>query len=176
MDEPAAQGPPDAILVASIGLLVALGVTMVFSASSAYAVALHHDAAFFLKRQLAWLVAALAAALMAYRVDYRSLRKIAPFFLGASVVALILVFVPHVGVYVGGARRWIGFGALSFEPSEFAKLALVLYLAVLGLLLLQPDLGHPHRHRARRQIARQHPTPRKDDGCGHGNQSLRPQR
>ena len=129
MDETAAKGPPDAILVAAIGLLVALGVTMVFSASSAYAVALHQDAAFFLKRQLAWLAAALVAALLAYRIDYRQLRKVAPIFLGACVLSLLLVFVPHVGVYVGGARRWIGLGPFSFEPSEFAKLALVLYLA-----------------------------------------------
>jgi cell division protein FtsW len=129
VDETAAKGPPDAILVAAIGLLVALGVTMVFSASSAYAVALHQDAAFFLKRQLAWLAAALVAALLAYRIDYHQLRKVAPLFLGACVLSLLLVFVPHVGVYVGGARRWIGLGPFSFEPSEFAKLALVLYLA-----------------------------------------------
>jgi cell division protein FtsW len=129
MDEGASKAPPDAILVAAIALLVALGVTMVFSASSAYAVALHHDAAFFLKRQLAWLVVALGAALLAYRVDYRILRKVAPFFLTFCVVSLLMVFVPHVGVYVGGAHRWIGVGPVSFEPSEFAKLALVLYLA-----------------------------------------------
>ncbi len=129
MDESAAKGPPDTILVAAVGLLVALGVTMVFSASSAYAVALHQDAAFFLKRQLAWLVAGLGVALLAYRVDYRRLRGLAPLFLGLCIVSLLLVFVPHVGVYVGGAHRWIGLGPLSFEPSEFAKLALVLYLA-----------------------------------------------
>ena len=74
---------------------------MVFCASSANAVALHHDATFFLKRQLVWLIVALGAALLAYRVDYRQLRKAAPVFLGLCVAALLLVFVPHVGVYVG---------------------------------------------------------------------------
>ncbi|HMD02364.1 MAG TPA: putative lipid II flippase FtsW [Candidatus Baltobacteraceae bacterium] len=123
------KAAPDAVLVGAVATLVALGLVMVFSASSAYAVALHHDAGYFLKRQLAWLAVALAAAAVAYRVDYHRLRAFAPLLLALCVLSLTLVLVPHVGIYVGGARRWLGAGPFSFEPSEFTKLALVLYLA-----------------------------------------------
>ena len=123
------RAAPDTVLVAAIATLVAIGLGMILSASSAYAVALQHDAAYFLKRQLLWLLVALAIAYAAYRVDYRKLRKIAPWVAGASIASLVLVLVPHVGMIAGGARRWLGAGPLQFEPSEFAKLALVLYLA-----------------------------------------------
>jgi len=119
----------DAVVVATVATLVAIGLIMIFSASSAFAVALHHDAAYFLKRQLAWLVVAALAAYAAYRIDYRKLRAIAPWALGANLIALALVLVPHVGRLAGGASRWIGAGPFQFEPSECAKLTLVLYLA-----------------------------------------------
>jgi cell division protein FtsW len=129
MAERASRPAPDAVIVATVATLVAIGLVMVFSASSAYAVALHHDALYFLKRQIAWLAVAAALAFVAYRIDYRKLRAVAPWALGASVVSLFLVLVPHVGLDAGGARRWLGAGPLAFEPSEFAKLSLVLYLA-----------------------------------------------
>jgi len=119
----------DPVIVATVATLVAFGLVMIFSASSAYAVALHHDALYFLKRQLAWLAFAALMAYLAYRIDYRKLRRVAPLLLLATVAALALVLVPHVGKVAGGASRWIGLGPAQFEPSEFAKLALVLYLA-----------------------------------------------
>jgi cell division protein FtsW len=76
-----------------------------------------------------WLVVAIVCAFIAYRIDYRKLRKLAPFVLFASLGALVLVLVPHVGLVAGGARRWLGAGPFQFEPSEFAKIAIVLYLA-----------------------------------------------
>jgi cell division protein FtsW len=120
---------PDPVIVGTIGTLVAIGLVMIFSASSVIAVALHHDAIYFLKRQIVWLAVATIAAYAAYRVDYRKLRRFAPFALGANVAALVLVLVPHVGTLAGGATRWLGVGPVQFEPSEFAKLSLVLYLA-----------------------------------------------
>ena len=119
----------DAIVVATVATLVAIGLIMIFSSSSAFAVALHHDAAYFLKRQLAWLAFAALASYAAYRIDYRKLRRIAPGALVAALVGLTLVLLPHVGKLAGGASRWLGVGPIQFEPSEFAKLALVLYLA-----------------------------------------------
>jgi cell division protein FtsW len=127
--ERARAGAPDSVLVSTIAALVAIGLVMVFSASSASAVADYHDAAFFLKRQLLWLGIGGAIALLAYRIDYRELRRAAPFLLGASLLSLVLVQIPHVGLIAGGSRRWLGVGRLAFEPSEFAKLALVIYLA-----------------------------------------------
>jgi cell division protein FtsW len=117
------------VLVATVGSLVAIGLVMIFSASSATAYALYHDATYYLKRQFLWLGIAALAALVAYRCDYHVLRRAAPFMLGLSALSLVLVLVPHVGLASGGARRWLGAGPLSFEPSEFAKLALVIYLA-----------------------------------------------
>jgi cell division protein FtsW len=127
--EAARREQPDTVLVAVTAVLVALGLVMVFSASNATAYALHHDAAFFLKRQTMWLGAALLAGFAAYRLDYTLLKRLAPFALGITFVLLIAVLVPHAGLLVNGARRWLGAGPFSFQPSEFAKLSLVIYLA-----------------------------------------------
>lgn len=123
------SGAPDTVLISVVLALTAIGVMMIYSASNAIADAQFHDASYYLKRQLAWLVVAVVCAVAAYRCDYRKLKRIAPFALGATFLALILVFIPHVGFSSGGARRWLGVGALSFQPSEFAKLTLVVYLA-----------------------------------------------
>jgi cell division protein FtsW len=120
---------PDATLIGSVACLVALGLIMVFSASSAEAVATLHDGAYYFKRQLLMLLVALAAAYVAYRVDYRRLRPLAPAGLAISLLLLTLVWIPHVGIQTYGAARWLGVGPFSFQPSEFAKLALILYLA-----------------------------------------------
>jgi len=126
---PPPRAGADAVLVGAIASLVAIGLVMIFSASSAYAVALQHDAGYFLKRQLLWLVVAIALAYAAYRIDYRKLRRVAPYTALLGIVLLSIVRIPHVGTIAGGARRWLAFGPVQFEPSEFAKLALVLYLA-----------------------------------------------
>jgi len=120
---------PDTVIVAVVAILVALGLVMVFSASSVAAYRAHGDGAFYLKRQAIWLGVALCAAFVAYRCDYHLLRRLAPYALAASVVSLLLVFVPHLGLSSGGGRRWLGTSAISFQPSEFAKLSLVFYLA-----------------------------------------------
>ncbi|MBV9973362.1 MAG: FtsW/RodA/SpoVE family cell cycle protein, partial [Candidatus Eremiobacteraeota bacterium] len=121
--------PPDAILISTIAILVGVGLVMIFSASSALAFAVHHDATYFLKRQAIWLAVALALAYAAYRVDYDKLKSISPLIFILSVVSLVAVLIPHVGIVVNTSRRWLGTGALAVQPSEFAKLALVLFLA-----------------------------------------------
>lgn len=123
--------PPDATLFAVVATLVGIGLVMVFSASSATAFAEHGDIAYYVKRQLVWLAVGTVVAFAVYRMDLARIKRAAPFLLVAAIVALLLVFVPHVGIGVNGGRRWIGFSALSFEPSEFAKLALVIYLAAM---------------------------------------------
>jgi cell division protein FtsW len=126
-----AAAPPDAVLFAVVATLVGIGLVMVFSASSATAYAEHGDIAYYLKRQLIWLLVGSIAAFAVYRMDLARLKRAAPYLLVAAFVGLLLVFVPHVGVGVNGGRRWVGFASLSFEPSEFAKLALVVYLAAI---------------------------------------------
>lgn len=121
--------PPDTVLFAAVAVLVAIGLAMIFSASSAQGYADHHDTAYYVKHQAIYLIVGLILAYGAYRIDYRKLKNAAPYVLVLCVMGLIAVLVPHVGVVVNGARRWIGAGFVSLQPSEFAKLGLVIYLA-----------------------------------------------
>jgi len=123
------SSPPDTWLFVAVTCLVAIGLVMIFSASSAQAYADHKDTAYYVKRQAIYLLIGLIGAYGAYRVDYRKLRAFAPYALLLCIVGLLTVFVPHVGQTVAGARRWIGAGSISLQPSEFAKLGLVVYLA-----------------------------------------------
>jgi cell division protein FtsW len=125
----ASRAPPDPWIFATVAGLVAIGLVMVFSASSATAYATYHDTAYFLKRQLVWLAIGGAFAYLAYRIDYTKLKRISPALVGVTVLLLVLTLIPHVGLQTGGARRWLGLSVLSFQPSEIAKLALVLFLA-----------------------------------------------
>lgn len=123
--------PLDTVLFTCVAALIGIGLVMVFSASSATAYAEHGDIAYYLKRQLVWLAVGLAGAYALYRLEYHNLKRIAPYLLVAAIVGLALVFVPHIGLGVNGGRRWIGTASLSLEPSEFAKLALVIYLSAM---------------------------------------------
>ena len=124
------SAPPDAILFISVACLVAIGMVMVFSASSTTAYAVHHDVAYFFKRQLMWLGVGSLAAWGAFRIDYTKLRAFAPALFILTTLALVAVLVPHLGASVNGSRRWLGISSLSIQPSEFAKLTLVFFLAV----------------------------------------------
>jgi len=121
--------PADIYLLLTVGLLVAIGAVMVFSASSVDGVTQFHDATYFLKRELLWIVLGGGAAWFGLRLDYCRLRAAAPWLFGIAVALLGLVLVPHIGSMEGGAQRWFEFKSFSFEPSEFAKLAVVIMLA-----------------------------------------------
>lgn len=121
--------PPDTLLFASVASLVAIGLVMIFSASSAQAYADHRNTAYFVERQAVYLLAGLGLAGAAYAVDYRKLKALAPYVLLLCAAGLVAVLVPHVGFVVNGARRWLGAGFVSVQPSEFAKLGMVLYMA-----------------------------------------------
>jgi cell division protein FtsW len=120
---------PDAALLITTGLLLGIGIVMVFSASSAVAYTQFHDATYYLKRELLWAALGIAALVFGMRLDYTKLRPAAGWLFVLSLALLALALVPRFGLIEGGARRWLGFGPLTFEPSEFAKLALVLFLA-----------------------------------------------
>jgi cell division protein FtsW len=121
--------PPDALLLGAVAFLLTLGLVMVFSASSVTAYTYYHDNAYYLKHQLAYVAVGLIISYAVYRVDYRKLKRLAPSAVVIAMILLLLTLIPHVGFATGGARRWLGFHAVSFQPSEFAKLALVLFLA-----------------------------------------------
>jgi cell division protein FtsW len=121
--------PPDMVLFGAIAALVAIGLVMIYSASSATAYASTHDTAYFMKRQFAYLLVGLVAAFVAYRCDYRKLKRLAPAGVGIAFVLLLLVLVPHIGMTAGGSSRWLGAGPFQLQPSEVAKLAVVLFMA-----------------------------------------------
>jgi cell division protein FtsW len=110
-------------------MLLTVGVIMLFSTSAAYAKDRYGDAHYLLKRQLAWMVLGGIGCVMAAGLPYVKLRRICGPVLVISLLMAAAVLVPGIGVKVGGARRWLSAGALRFQPSEFVKLALVVWLA-----------------------------------------------
>lgn len=111
-------------------ILVAAGIVMVFSASWARAYFdENQDSYYYLKRELIFAALGLALMFAMARVSYQRLRQLAPALMIASAGLLLLVFIPGIGVSAKGASRWIGLGLASFQPSELAKLAVVIFLA-----------------------------------------------
>lgn len=107
--------------------LVCIGVVMIFSASAIFAWDRYQDSMYFLKRHLAFLAVGFAGFIGAMLIDIRQLRRWAPQLLIGIGTALLLVGL--LGPKIGGARRWISIGLFNIQPSEFAKLAIILYLA-----------------------------------------------
>jgi len=114
--------------------LLAWGLVMVYSASIALSDSPRFTRAgytptFFLTRHAASLVIAAIAGLLAFQVPMKTWERAAPWLFVASLLLLVAVLVPHVGINVNGARRWLPLGFMRFQPSELAKLAMVLYAA-----------------------------------------------
>jgi len=116
------------LLVLTI-VLVTLGVTMVYSSSAVLAHERFGDSYYYLKRMLFFALIGFGLMIAAMRIPYRIYCKLAyPILLG-SLALCVLVFVPGIGRTIGGATRWLRFGPFAFQPSELAKVALVLFLA-----------------------------------------------
>ena len=148
-------------------ILVAIGIVMIYSTSAIYANDRMHDSLYFLKRHLMYLAVGIFMMLFAMAVRLETLKKYSKPVMLFSIMLLILVLIPHIGREAAGARRWFRIGPLNFQPSEFAKIAIIVYLSdllarkekviksflygylppvlvlgfVLGLVLLEPDLG-----------------------------------
>ncbi|MCB9373611.1 MAG: putative lipid II flippase FtsW [Microthrixaceae bacterium] len=163
-----ATGPCVAIL-GIVACLTLLGLVMVISASSVTDLKDHGTTWYSFKRQAVWAVVGTFGLVLALRVHYRRWRRWAGPMLIGAVALLVLVLVPGIGAEVNGSSRWIGVGALRVQPSEFAKLAVLLFVAklladreregnarvtrltlkptlvvfggVAALLMLQPNLG-----------------------------------
>jgi cell division protein FtsW len=114
------------ILICCVAALLALGMVMLYSSSMAQV------GAHYLVMQLVWCGLGLAACVVAAVLDYRLLKKVWWLLLAVAIIALVLVLIPHIGVVRGRARRWFSFGGMSFQPSEFAKIALLIALAWYG--------------------------------------------
>lgn len=163
-----ARPAPDLTIIVSTLLLLVIGVIMVYSASAVRAFHDFGDSMYYLKRQSIFAVLGVICMVFAMKTDYWLWKKLAKPLLIISFVLLIIVLIPGIGVVRGGARSWLGISSLGIQPSEFAKLALIIYIAHLlseenrtkithfvkgllpplllvgaafGLIMLQPDLG-----------------------------------
>jgi len=110
-------------------VLICIGIVMIYSASNIYALEQYKDGMFFLKRHLSFLAIGAVLTFVVMSVDYRKFKKFAKPLLIISAVLLLLVLVPGLGREVSGARRWFRFKLLSFQPSELANLAVLIYVA-----------------------------------------------
>lgn len=158
----------DKTLLIVIAVLAVFGLIMLSSASVAVGLNRFNDGSFYIKKQLIALVIGLAGLYYAYRVDYRRWRDLSFWLFAITLGLLVLVLIPGIGASGYGAQRWLNLYVTTFQPSELAKLTLILYLSgwlaeqgqarlrdfktgllplllLLGvlflLIILQPDLG-----------------------------------
>jgi cell division protein FtsW len=154
-----------ALLIAIVVVLNLIGLVMVLSASSVTALYDYGSSWYYFVRQLIWVVVGFVAFVITMQVDYRKWRRFVGPLLVLALALLVLVLV--IGTEVNGSKRWLGIGDLRIQPSEFAKLALLVFTADLlarrddrmhrtdltlrpilvvlavfaGLVLLEPNLG-----------------------------------
>ena len=162
-------GNPDYLIMASVGALVVLGCIAVYSSSFALGILEFGDANYFVFRQVFFGAVGAMGMFMLMKSDYRQLRVISPLIMLVAMLGLVAVLVPGIGAEKNGASRWISLGGPipPLQPSEFAKLALIIYVSawlagrgetvktfwngffptvvlvgtVAGLVMLEPDLG-----------------------------------
>ncbi len=148
--------------VLSLALVLnGIGLFFVFEASSVRGFITYGDSFYFLKLQFVWLLISLFVFFVASRFDYHRWYYLAFYLAFFSILSLIVVLIPGVGKKVGGARRWINLGFFNFQPSEFVKFAMVVYLSswflykerkrffsflillgmIVFLIIMQPDMG-----------------------------------
>ena len=160
---------PDYFIMAAVGVLVLMGLLAVYSSSFALGLLEFGDANYFVVRQVMFAIGGATAMYLLMKSDYRRLRLVSPLLMLAAIVGLFAVLVPGIGVERNGADRWIYVGGPipPLQPSEFAKLALVIYMAawlagrgdniktlwlgffpcvllvgfVAGLIMMEPDFG-----------------------------------
>lgn len=157
----------DLWLVAITGALVIIGLLAIYDASPVAALRDFGDKLYYFRNQLVWItISTLALAFFSF-FDYKKLLKLAPVIMLTTLFLLLAVLVPHIGTQAYGARRWITMANFTFQPSEFAKLAIIFYTTAImvklekykiriidailvyfiptfiaiGLVILQPDLG-----------------------------------
>ncbi|THG92215.1 stage V sporulation protein E [Alkalihalobacillus alcalophilus ATCC 27647 = CGMCC 1.3604] len=158
---------PDYILLILILSLLVIGMIMVYSASAAWATYRFDDSFFFLKRQLFFAGLGIFAMFFIMNIDYWTWKSLAKMMVIVCFILLIIVLIPGVGLVRGGAQSWLGVGAFSIQPSEFMKMAMIVFLAkflsenqkhitsfkkglvpslsivmlAFGMIMMQPDLG-----------------------------------
>lgn len=128
-DEKDLKNAPDYTILYTVLILCGFGLVMVLSASYIISLDSVGDAFFYFRRQAFWVILGLLGMLVTANINYWKWKKIAPYLLLFNFILLALVFVPGLGIEVNEARRWIGLGGMTLQPSEFTKLALVIFTA-----------------------------------------------
>lgn len=113
----------------SVMLLLCIGLVMVASASSYYALTEFNNSSHFLVRQLVFAIIGVIVMLVISKINYRVYSKFAYIIYGFVLLLMILVLIPGIGTEVNGARRWIDLKVTTFQPSELMKIALILALS-----------------------------------------------
>ncbi|MGP7976790.1 MAG: putative peptidoglycan glycosyltransferase FtsW, partial [Desulfobaccales bacterium] len=119
----------DLILLGTVLSLMCLGLGMVFISSNVMALTNYGDPFYFVKRQGFYGLLGVGALLWGRKIRYQNYQRLVYPFLVLSLISLVLVFIPGLGGKVRGAARWIHLGPLTLQPSEFASLAVILYLS-----------------------------------------------
>lgn len=152
-------GSVDPLLLIIIGTFIVFGLTMVYDASVLTAQRLFDDKYHFLKNQVMWVIIGLTAMIIASKLPLPWWKRNSRLFLLGTITLLVLVLIPGISDKTLGARRWLNIGGFSLQPSELAKITMVLYLGhvlesgpnlknflkitcgIIALIVLQPDLG-----------------------------------
>ncbi len=159
---------PDYGLLVTVVILVVVGIQAVYSATFGLAVSEYNDVNYFVIRQTIWALIGAAGMVLAMNIKYTFWKKLSPVLMAVAIVSLVLVLLSDGGIEQYGAQRWLRLGPLpAIQPSEFVKLAVIIYMAawvsnqgkklntfssgfwpfcivvglVCGLVMLEPDLG-----------------------------------
>jgi len=118
---------PFYVLLSGMGVLIFMGLLMVLSASGVRSYANSGSSFVILFRQLIWFSAGLCLGYVAFKMPTKGWRKISPILLITSAAMLALVFVDGIGLEINGNRNWIHLGPITIQPSEFSKIALIIW-------------------------------------------------
>ena len=155
------------LLVVSVILISIFGIIMIYSASSIWAEYKYNDSLKYVKNQTLFFIIGLILMFLVSKINYKFYLKKSNILLIGCIILLILVLIPGVGMVRNGSRSWFGIGSFGIQPSEFTKLALIIFtskylmnneknmknikkgvlpilcvlLFVFGLIMLQPDFG-----------------------------------
>ena len=117
------------ILITIVVFLCLFGMLMIYSASSYSSNILYGDSFHFVKKQIFGFIMGIGCFIFTYLFDYHRYYRLRWWIIGISILLLVLVFVPGIGISANGARRWIGFGSINLQSSEVAKFGFVIFCA-----------------------------------------------
>ncbi|MEN9405934.1 MAG: putative lipid flippase FtsW, partial [Bacillota bacterium] len=131
---------PDFYIIIITFFLLMVGIIMVFSASSYMALVRYQNSYYFLTKQLTYAAIGLFLFLVIAHIDYHIYQKKMRFILFLTILFLLLAYIPGLSKEINGASRWLSIGSFTIQPSEFAKIGLIIYTATI-MVKKQPHLN-----------------------------------